>query len=178
MTRTLATAGLGFADAFVFSSPAGDAGAWAGFRAASSPISSRNRVPPFGQRHLAQLVGRRAGEGAFDVAEEFAFQQLAGQAGTTDGDEGIFLLRRCWRATARATHVLPVPLSPSNRIVAGVAAALNARFDRPSASPARGRVRSIVQGIGRKPGFQLGHAAAQLAGLDNPPQRPAGFVRA
>ena len=45
------------------------------------------------QRDLAQGVPHRAGKRAFDMAEEFALQQLAREAGAIDGDEGVVLLR-------------------------------------------------------------------------------------
>ena len=38
---------------------------------------------------FAPGIGERAGEGALDVAEEFALEKLAGKAGATDGDEGV-----------------------------------------------------------------------------------------
>ena len=42
-----------------------------------------------GQLKPAGLVGDRAGEGAFDVAEQFGFEQLLGQGGAIDGDERL-----------------------------------------------------------------------------------------
>ncbi len=52
-----------------------------------SPISSKNSVPPSACSNLPpwRVV---AGKGAFFVAEQFAFDQLAGDRGHVDGDEG------------------------------------------------------------------------------------------
>ena len=54
-----------------------------------SPTSSRKRVPPLGQLEHALLVGDGAGEGAADVAEELALEEVLGERGAVDGDEGV-----------------------------------------------------------------------------------------
>ena len=52
-----------------------------------SPISSRNSVPPSASWKRPGLLRGGAGERAFDVAEQFGFEQLFGKGGAVDGDE-------------------------------------------------------------------------------------------
>ena len=54
-----------------------------------SPISSRKSVPPVALLELADALRQRAGEGAFFVAEEFAFEQVFGDRRAVDGDERL-----------------------------------------------------------------------------------------
>ena len=53
-----------------------------------SPISSRKMVPPSASSNLPGLSLVGAGEGAALVAEELGLEQLAGQGGAVDLDEG------------------------------------------------------------------------------------------
>jgi len=69
------------------------------------------------------MVAHGAGESAFDMAEEVAFEQLFGEAWTTDGDERFVGQMTLLVDGARAITLLPVPLSPMMRIEAGVLAA-------------------------------------------------------
>ena len=55
-------------------------------RGASSPISSRKTVPPSAISSLPFLLRDGAGERAFLVAEQLAFEQIFGQGGAVDGD--------------------------------------------------------------------------------------------
>ena len=81
-------------------------------RRRSSPISSRNRVPPCACLEQAGLRARRAGEGAALVAEELALEQRLGNGAAVDATNGRS--RRGLRSwIARATSSLPVPVSPS-----------------------------------------------------------------
>ena len=70
-----------------------------------------------GLHELADLVARGAGEGAGDVAEQLAFQQILGQGAAGDFDERL-RRRRLRRWIARAIMLLPVPLSPVTSTVA------------------------------------------------------------
>ena len=54
-----------------------------------SPISSRNSVPPEASSNLPVVLGDGAGEGAALVAEELGFDQVVGDGGAVDRDEGL-----------------------------------------------------------------------------------------
>ena len=60
----------------------------------------------------AELVAVGAGEGAAAVAEQLAFEQVAGDGGAVERDERLLPARseKSWMARARIS--LPVPLSP------------------------------------------------------------------
>ncbi len=72
----------------------------------------------------AFALGMGAGEGAFFVAEQFAFEEGFRNGAAIDGDEGGRLCVRCFRWMARAAISLPVPLSPRRRTGASVVATL------------------------------------------------------
>ncbi len=55
--------------------------------AGMSPISSRNSVPPSRLLEGAGAVRGGAREGAADVAEQLAFEQVGGDRRAVDGDE-------------------------------------------------------------------------------------------
>ena len=73
--------------------------------------------PATGREELAFLVGVGAGERAFDVAEQFAFDQLAGQGSAGDVQERLAALAPSSRGSGSTRYVLPEPVSPMSRIV-------------------------------------------------------------
>ena len=71
-------------------------------------------MPRPGLLDQAGLVAQRPGEGAADVAEQLALQQMVGDGRAIDGDEGRRgPAPRVW--ISRAISSLPVPLSPMIR---------------------------------------------------------------
>ena len=72
-------------------------------------------------QELAESVGLRAREGAATVAEQFAFQRFSGSAPQFTSTNALLARGDAWWM-ARATRLLPVPLSPEIRTVARVAA--------------------------------------------------------
>ena len=73
-------------------------------RAGSSPISSRNSVPPSASSKSPRAIGVGVGEGALLVAEELALQQVLGDGAAVDRDERAALARA--RAVERARDEL------------------------------------------------------------------------
>ena len=66
----------------------GSGAAWAGGRCATSPISSRKRVPPLAAANDAGERGVGAGEGALAIAEQLAFEHVRGTALQLNGTNG------------------------------------------------------------------------------------------
>ena len=97
----------------------------------SSPISSRNTVPPLGQLERALRAARgRAGERALLVAEQLALDQRAGERAAVDDDERP-VLAPAVRVERAREHVL-----------AGAGLALDQHRSRRSARSARAGRRS------------------------------------
>ena len=69
-------------------------------------------------------LGVGAGEGAFFMAEQFAFQKRFRDGAAVDGDERAFFPARCSDECACAAISLPVPLSPRSSTGASVVATL------------------------------------------------------
>ena len=61
-----------------------------------SPISSRNSVPSWASSKPARLARDGAGEGAFLVAEQLAFQQAGGDGGAIELDERALAAALSW----------------------------------------------------------------------------------
>jgi len=76
-----------------------------------SPISSRKVCRRRAWGEFADFIVAGAGEAALDVAEEFGFDELFGDGGAVDFDEGAFIAQ-AGACSERATSSLPVPLSP------------------------------------------------------------------
>ena len=91
----------------------------------SSPISSRNSVPPSAATNRPRFGGVGAGERAAHVAEQLALEQRADERAAVDRDERRRLARRPAKWSARATSSLPVPLSPVISTVASDCATLS-----------------------------------------------------
>ena len=87
------------------------------------PISSRNKVDFVGRLETADALARGAGEGAFDVAEQFGFEQAFARRAEVDRSSSARADRRDRRWISRATISLPVPFSPRIRTLASVGAA-------------------------------------------------------
>ena len=78
----------------------------------SSPISSRNSVPPSRDLERPACVAIGAGERAALVAEQLALEQRLGQRRAVDGDERPLRRAATPRGPRAATSSLPVPVSP------------------------------------------------------------------
>ena len=82
-------------------------------RAAASPISSRNSVPPSASSKRPRLGLLRAGERALHVAEELARHELGGERAAVDARRsGRARDGRSRRGSRAAMSSLPVPVSP------------------------------------------------------------------
>ena len=80
-------------------------------------------MPPAARSNRPGLLAVGSGEGAPLVAEQLALDQALGQRPAVDPDEGAGGARSSGGASAAATSSLPVPLSPTIRTGASVAAA-------------------------------------------------------
>ena len=87
----------------------------------SSPISSRNSVPPCASSKRPARAADGAGERALLVAEELALDERRGDRGAVDPHERRPLRGLRW-CSARASSSLPVPVSPSRSTAASVGA--------------------------------------------------------
>jgi hypothetical protein len=75
-----------------------------------------------GQAEAPDAIANRSGEGPPDVAEELALEELSGDRGAVDRDQGPRAASTpVW--ISRATSPLPVPVSPSSRTLTSVGAA-------------------------------------------------------